>query len=117
MAEVMDIASIKKIISMGAKLGNVCGMAFQDGKLGMDDIALIPQLIQIIPLAIEVKWTEVLPEIKDFSLAEGEELLAHFRNEFDIPQENIEITIELVLSVVLKITSLIIELIQVFKKK
>ena len=113
----MGVDEIKKIITILAKLGNVAGMVFEDGKLTSADVAQIPTLVMIIPLFIEVKWTGLLPEIKDLTLDECNEIVACFKNEFNIPETNIEYTIESIMTIVSGLASLIFDLINVWKKK
>ena len=111
-----DIVNLKKLVTIGAKLGNLAGSAYEDGKLDQKDLALIPEAVMILPLFIDIKFAEVLPEGKDLDEGEISALLAHFNTEFDLPQDALEDNIEKVLSIANLMRSMVMQLISIFKK-
>ena len=98
-----DIVNLKKVITIGAKLGNVAGKIYEDKVIDAKDLVAIPELVMIVPAFLDVKYNELLPEGKDLDNTEIAEILAHFNSEFDIPQDALETNIEKVLALVYKI--------------
>jgi hypothetical protein len=113
---VMDIASLKSLVSVGAALGSVAGATMEDGKVDVKDLALLPRLIPVFPALLAIDFAQVVPEAKDLSEAEALELVALYKAEFDIPQDDVEVKIETVLSLCVRLSGIVAELIATFKK-
>jgi hypothetical protein len=109
--------NLKKVVSIAAVLANVSGAALVDGKIGLDDMAHIGQLVMVFPLFAGVDFAKVAEEVKDFDMSDAESLVAHFKESFNIPQDSLEVTIEKVMDIVVRVTALILDLIAVFKTK
>jgi hypothetical protein len=114
--EVMSFENLKKAVSVAAKVGNIAGKTFEDGKLSMADLALLPEFITLFPAFIAVEWTKVVPTAKELTTEQIAELMALFSSEFDIPQDKLEQTIEAVLGIVSQLVGVIANLIAIFKK-
>ena len=112
----MDISALKSLVTVGAILGNIGGEAMVDGKVDVKDLALLGKLIPIFPALLAVDFKAVIPEVKDLSQAEAEELVEFFKLAFDLPQDNVEVKVETVLSICVKLSGLVFELINLFKK-
>jgi hypothetical protein len=112
----MDIASLKGLVSVGAALGSVAGATMEDGKVDVKDLALLPRLIPVFPDLLAIDFSQVVPEAKDLSEAEAAELVALYKAEFDIPQDDVEVKIETVLSLCVRLAGIVAELIAAFKK-
>lgn len=108
--------NLKKVVTIAAVLGNVSGAALQDGKIGIEDMAHIGQLVMIFPAFAGIEFAKIADEVKDFNMADAEELVKHFKEQFNIPQDNLEVTIEKVLDIVVRVTALLLDLIAIFKK-
>ena len=117
MENLYGIENLKKIISSIAKTGNTCGKAFEDGKLNGGDVVLVPELFFDLSPLFNVEYAQVMPEAKDINTDEANALVAHFNTEFDLPQDNVEWTIESVLSLLGEIVSVAFKLYNIFKKK
>ena len=116
MSNITNVENLKKIIKVAALLGNIGGKVFEDGKITISDINVLPDFISIFSTLVEIKWNDISVEAKDFTPDEAQELIATFNLYFDLPQENVERTIEAVLLIVGQLVSTIINLIQVFKR-
>jgi hypothetical protein len=115
-SSVMEIASLKSLVSVGAALGSVAGATMEDGKVDVKDLALLPRLIPVFPALLAIDFAQVVPEAKDLSEAEALELVEHFKASFDIPQEAIEYKVETVLSLCVRLSGIVAELVALFKK-
>ena len=111
------IEELKKIVTIGSKLGNIGGKVLEDGKVNPADFVHVGDLVTMFPLLLSVHFDQAIPEAKDIQAGEADELIAHFKAEFDIPQDNLEVTIETVLDVVLTVVNAILKLVNIFKKK
>ena len=107
---------LKKIVSIAAVLSNVAGSSLADNKIDLSDMAYIGQLVMVFPLFAGADFTKVADEVKNFKVEDAEALVAQFKAEFNIPQEDTEVTIEKVLDIVVRVTALMLDLIAVFKK-
>lgn len=112
----MDIVNIKALVSVAAALGSVAGATMEDGKVDMKDLALLPKLIPVFPALLAIDFKQVVPEAKDLSEAEALELVEHYKAEFAIPQADLEIKIEAVLSLCVRLYGIIAEIVALFKK-
>jgi hypothetical protein len=112
----MDIASLKSLVSVGAALGSVAGATMEDGKVDVKDLALLPRLIPVFPALLAIDFAQAIPEAKDLSESEALELVALYKAEFDIPQDDLEVKIETVLSLCVRLAGIIGELVALFKK-
>ena len=115
-SSVMDIASLKSLVFVAASLGNIAGETMEDGKVDVKDLALIGKLIPVFPALLAIDFAAVIPEAKDLSEAEAIELVEHFKAQFDIPQDDLEVKIETVLSLCVRLAGIIGELVALFKK-
>lgn len=113
---VMDIVSLKGLVSVGAAIGSVAGATMEDGKVDVKDLALLPKLIPVFPALLAIDFKQVVPEAKDLSEAEALDLVEHFKAEFAIPQADVEIKIEAVLALCVRLAGIIAELVALFKK-
>lgn len=97
-SQFMPIKNMLLAISVLAGLGNIAGIAYADNKLVATDLpgALLGGAV-LVPKLIEIEWNALVPEGKDLTAEEQAELIAHFRAEFNIPQDDLEVTIEEVL--------------------
>lgn len=112
----MEIAQLKSLVSVGAALGSVAGATMEDNKVDVKDLALLPRLIPVFPALLAIDFAQVVPEAKDLSEAEAAELVALYKAEFDIPQDDVEVKIETVLSLCVRLSGIVAELIAAFKK-
>lgn len=114
--EKFGIINLIGIISLIAILGNVGGKTMENEKIGVEDLALLPELSTAFPILIKTDFSQVFPEAGDLSDVEQAQLIAHFNQKFDIPQDALETKIESVLSIVQKQIGVIQEAIVLFKK-
>lgn len=112
----MEIASLKSLVFVAASLGNIAGESMADGKVDVKDLALIGKLIPVFPALLAIDFAAVIPEAKDLSEAEAMELVEYFKAEFNIPQDSLEVKIETVLSLCVRLAGIVGELVALFKK-
>lgn len=113
----LTINNLKKVISIAANLGNIAGKSLVDGKIDLKDIILLPNIALIFVDLIKIEWQQIIPEIRDLTIDEQTELIAHFKKEFEIPQRIIEVTIEETIEIALQLRNVIFNLITIFQKK
>jgi hypothetical protein len=112
----IGVESLKKIIVLGSKLGNIAGKSMEDNKVNLADLVLLPGLVMVFPTMLEIDWSQAVPEAVDLSSEEAAELVACFCECFDIPQDDVEAKIENALKVVAKLVDCIQSLIKLFVK-
>jgi hypothetical protein len=112
----MDISSLKSLVFVAASLGNIAGETMEDGKVDTKDIALIGKLIPVFPAILAIDFAAVIPEAKDLSESEALELVDLFKAQFNIPQDDLEVKIETVLSLCVRLSGIVAELVALFKK-
>lgn len=103
------------IVSIAAKLGNIAGLSLQDNKIDMADMVYLPNAVMLFPMFAQVDWAKAKEEINGFSSGDATMLVELFKKEFDIPQE-IEVKIERVLDISVRVIDLAMDLIELFKK-
>lgn len=111
----LGIENLKKIVTVVAALGNIGGKSMVDGKIDARDLVLAAELIPVFPILLSVDFMMLVPEGADIAQVEAEELVAHFKAVFDIPQD-VEVKIEAVISLCVKFVGLVSEAIALFKK-
>jgi len=106
--EMKGITNLLAMVSVIASIGNIGGKAYEDGKLDASDLpgALVDGAL-IVPSLIQIQWNELIPEGKDLTAEEQSQLIAAYKQRFDIPQDNLEVTIEDVLEDVALLVSLV----------
>ncbi len=93
-------------ISVLAKVGNIGGKVMENGKVGMEDIVVLPEVAMLFPVISAVKWSEVVAEAKVFTVEQADAAVAHFKAEFNIPQDAVEVKIETVIEALEKVAVL-----------
>ena len=112
----MDISSLKSLVFVAASLGNIAGETMEDGKVDAKDLAMIGKLIPVFPALLAIDFKAVIPEAKDLSESEALELVEFFKAQFNIPQDDLEVKIETVLSLCVRLAGIVGELVALFKK-
>jgi hypothetical protein len=114
----MPIKNLLLAVSVIAGLGNIAGIAYADNKIDASDLpAALYGGALLVPKLIEIDWSALVPEAKDLSIEEQAQLIAHFKAEFNIPQEDLEVTIEEVLQDVTDGIALVRRVITRFRRK
>jgi hypothetical protein len=116
MENVLGIESLKAVVVVAATLGNVGGEVMQDGKIDSADFIIVGKLVPMFPALLKVEWAKVVPEVKDLTQAEADDLVAFFKAQFNIPQDAMETKIEHVLDVCVEVSKVVAKLIALFKK-
>ena len=80
-----------------------------------DKLKPIAGVLDDLYALIGTDFKAIIPEIKDLDSLELEELKLYFEEKFDIPQDDIEKKIESMIGLVIKISQLIPEIIEVIK--
>ncbi len=114
----LGIANLLAITGVMASIGNIAGKSYEDGKLSAADLpgALIDGAA-IIPSLISIEWNQLIPEGKDLDQEEQAQLMAHYKAKFDIPQDDLELTIEDVIEDIRLAVMVINRMVKRFKKQ
>jgi hypothetical protein len=112
-----NVDNVKKVIKAVAEVGNMIGGVLEDGKFTAADTKEVEHLWPIITELSTTNYSLILPEIKDVDAAEGQEIIACFTEDFDIPQDNIENPLEYILKFLSMGIAFVIELIKMIKNK
>jgi hypothetical protein len=90
------IEKITKAVEAIAEFGNIAGAALADGKINMEDVSLLTRLPSAGTkvFAVVTNFTDIRKEFADLDQEEKATLIKTFEREFDIPQDNVEATIE-----------------------
>ena len=114
----LGIVNLMIATTVFAKLGGIAGRSYEDGKLSASDLpgALIDGAA-VIPSLISVEWNQLVPEGQDLDPAEQDQLMVHFKKEFDIPQDDLELTIEDVIEDIRLGVMVINRMVKRFKKQ
>lgn len=113
------IENLKLVLSVASRLGLIASKAFEDGKLGISDVALLPEFVGLFPMLIECDWHQVVPEAKDLSKEEVVALCDHFKAQLTMEAQEAAPTIDIntIISIVKVLIPLISTLIGMFGKK
>lgn len=105
----VDIVQTKKLIGVVCKLANAGGSILQDGKVGINDLSYVWSLLMDadIQAIATLDMAVVAKELGELSEAELEVLRAFVVARLDLPQDNVEATIEQALALGLKLYSAI----------
>lgn len=87
------IQETKEVLKVAAEIGNGVGIALQDGKFELSELALFVGALIDLPNAIQ-GIQQVPVELKDLDETERLELLNYMRDQFDIPQDETEEAVE-----------------------
>ena len=92
MAEEYGIKETKEVVGFIISLGEGIALAIEDG-LGLDDIVHFMEALMRAPTAFA--GMDLVPaELKDLSPEEAQELKDYIAEDFDIPNDKLEDTIE-----------------------
>jgi hypothetical protein len=89
-----DIVNLKKLIGPTAKLATAIGGILADGQVTLGDMRYVPEIFGALRGFAGLEFSAVLPEMKDLTDAEREELARLFKTNFDITAESTEAVIE-----------------------
>jgi hypothetical protein len=109
------IENLKAIVAFAAKNETLIGKLV-DGGITKDDLILVPEFMIALPDLIQIHWSELLPEAKDLTIEECQELIATHNAAFSLPDKKVEATIEETLVLVAQVSSIVFKLIALFKK-
>lgn len=112
----MSLDNLKRVVTIGAKMGNIAGKALVDGKISAGDIVLLPDIAGVFVDLIRVSWKDVPEQVRALPMAEYNSLIEHFKIEFNIPQRIVEVAIEEVLGTVVHLAGVIHSLVVQTKK-
>lgn len=104
----LGIENLKKLIKAGLNFGKTAANALEDKKISFfEAIGMIPEVFALI--GVGKTWSEVQKEISDLEESEKAELKQFVSDEFDIPNDKIEVFIEHALEHLLSLNILIQE--------
>ena len=112
------IENVKLFLSSVAESGSVAGKVLADGKVGLSDVQYLPQLFFALKGLSSLNLKEVLPEAKDLSEEEKQELSALFKEKLELPasEASVEEVVEQGLEVLLQAVQAVLGLIEVVRK-
>lgn len=112
----MNIENLANIISVAAKLGTIAGASFDDGKISVMDVVRLPDLAMLFVQLIKTDWTQIIPEAKDMDEEERRFLINQFKREFDLPNDKLELRIEVILETLNQFSGIVGKFINLVKK-
>lgn len=118
MAEQYGVENIKKIFNVGITLGEAAEAnvpAWKDGKTDAADFGFVPRMLPAIGDLVSLQYTQVVPEVKDISSNEVQELYVFFKEHYDSPNKTVEEIVETGLGAVIQIVATIQNLITLVK--
>lgn len=102
----LGIENLKKLVKFGLDVANKIATDLQDGKITtMEIFGFIPELTEI-PDVVK-SWPDIAAELKEVSAEERVELLDYIKQNFDIPDDQLESVIEDSLMNVVSLISLV----------
>ena len=90
----LGIASLLALTSAISASANVIGAVLEDKKVNFEDIPQIPSALSALGRFTEVEFNDVFPEIKDLNGEEADQLIAAFKEQFKIADEEGEKVLE-----------------------
>ena len=112
----LGITEVKELATAAAKLGTAAGRILEDGKVGLADMVHVPMILGGLKDLSGVEFASLLPELKDLSEGERDELAAHFGALFDLPNDGVEAIVEQGLAIVLMALEAILAFVKVGDK-
>lgn len=89
----LGIDNLKKLIKFSLDLTENISTALADGKVTTTEIfGFLPELLQV-PGVVK-SWKDIVAELKDLTPDERLDLHAYVADEFDIPNDKVEVFIE-----------------------
>lgn len=102
----LGIQEVKDVVRMGLCIGELVD-ALSDG-IGLSDLGALLRAAKSVKPAIDaLRSGQLLPELKDLSDAEREELKAFIADEFDLSNDALEAAIEKGLQIAIDLSKLI----------
>lgn len=111
----MPLETVKKVVSIVAKLGGIAGKTLEDGKVSFGDLAQLPDMTRVFVDLISVEWSQVVSNCHQLTKPDCEALVEHFKKEFKLPQAGLEVKIENILTLVVQTAELFIALIKTLR--
>lgn len=104
----LGIENLKKLIAAGLNFGKSAAAALADKKISFfEAIGLIPEAFALV--GVGKTWVEVQAEISELDEAEKLELKQFVSDEFNIPNDKLEVFIENAIQQIVSLNALIIE--------
>jgi hypothetical protein len=105
MAELLGIENLKKMVKLSLDLTEQIANSTADGWQWTDTLSFIDELAAI-PGVVK-SWKDVSLELKDLSPEEREELYTYVVDEFDLPNDKVELFVENALLQAISLISLV----------
>jgi hypothetical protein len=104
----LGIEKLKSLLKAGLNFGKSAAKALEDKKVSFfEAIGLVPEVFALIGVA--KTWKEVQDEINDLDEAEKQAIHDYVADEFDIPNEKVEVFIEHALMQIIALNALVYE--------
>lgn len=104
----LGIEKLKSLLKAGLNFAKSATKALEDKKVSFfEAVGLIPEVFAVIGVA--KTWTDVQAEIADLDEDEKDEINQFVADEFDIPNEKVELFIEHSLAQIISLNILIYE--------
>ncbi len=104
----LGIEKLKALLKAGLNFGKSAAKALEDKKVSFfEAVGLIPEVFALIGVA--KTWSEVQAEINDLDDEEKQQIHDYVSDEFDIPNEKVELFIEHALMQIISLNALVYE--------
>lgn len=106
----LDINELKHLFTAVISMGNACGLAFEDKKIGLSDLGSLMDFAGAAnALATSINFELLMPEIADLDQEETAELAAIVEDHFDIPEDLLEEKVKQIFGLAVRCHGLISE--------
>jgi hypothetical protein len=106
----VGITELRQLFMAAITMGNACGLAFEDKKIGLGDIHHLMAFIGAAKdLATDVDFKLALPEFKDLDEDEMSELMEIVEENFDLPEEMVEEKVKQIFGLALRLYGVVSE--------
>ena len=96
----IGIQNLMLAATIVATVGNTYDQVMADGKVSASDITALPTLFPALTGLFQVKYSELYKEVSDLDASEKGTLAQHFKNAFDLADNDLEAILEEGLDVV-----------------
>lgn len=112
----MKIDNVKAIVSSVATFATIGGKIAADGKVDLLDLAQLPALLGALTPLAAVKFSEIVPELKDLDANEIAVLASIFDASFDLANDSVEKKVEAGLKLVSDLANAAVAFLAAIKK-
>lgn len=112
----MNRDDLQKLTEVIAEVLNIGGQAYADKKIDENDLGLLLPLVPTVQKIFDINFGDLVPELKSMTPDDRNFIIDNFKEEFDIPQDELEAVIEDTLSLIQRVLGIIPDAIAIFSR-